>query len=72
MHKFDESGVRDRIWRNWTYQATEEFGVKDAIVLGYNEVTFVFLWIMGGVFISLIFFLGETIFHKVRPITVDQ
>ena len=72
LHKFDESGTRDRIWRNWTYQATEEFGVEDAIVLGYNEVTFVFLWIMGGVVISLIFFLGETIFHKVRPLTVEQ
>ena len=71
LHKFDESGARDRIWRNWTYQATEEFGVEDAIVLGYNELTFVFLWIMGGVCISLIFFLGETILHKVRPKTME-
>ena len=46
--------------------------MEDAIVLGYNEVTFVFLWIMGGVVISLIFFLGETIFHKVRPMTMGQ
>ena len=68
LHKFDESGVRDRLWRNWTYQATEEFWVEDAIVLGFNEIFFVFLWILGGIVLSLIFFLGEKIFHKVRPL----
>ena len=67
LHKFDESAVRDRLWRNWTYQAAEEFWVEDAIVLGFSEISFVFLWILGGIVISLVFFLGEKIVHKVRP-----
>ena len=49
LHKLEESGARDRMWMNWTYKATEEFWVKDAIVLGFNEITFVFLWILGGI-----------------------
>lgn len=66
LHKFDESGVRERLWRNWTYQATEEFWSEDAIVLGYNETTFVFLLIFGGIGTSLIFFLCENTVHKVK------
>ena len=67
MHKLDESGLRERMWTNWTYKATEEFWVEEAIVLGFNEITFVFLWILGGIVISLIFFLGEKAVYMVRP-----
>ena len=65
LHKFDESGARERLWRNWTYQATEEFWAEDPIVLGFNEITFVFLWIFGGIVASLIFLIWETIVYKV-------
>ena len=67
LHKLDESGVRERMWTNWTYKATEEFWVEDTTVLGFNEITFVFLWILGGIVISLVFFLIEKAVYMVRP-----
>ena len=59
--------MRERLWTKWTYKATEEFWVEDAIVLGFNEITFVFLWILGGIVISLIFFVAEKIVDLVTP-----
>ena len=67
LHKLDESGVRERLWTKWTYKGTEEFWVEDAIELGFNEITFVFLWILGGIVVSLVFFLGEKVLYTVRP-----
>ena len=66
LTKFDESGVRGRLWRNWTYKATEEFWAEDPIVLGFNELNFVFWLIFGGIVISIIFFTWEMIVHKMR------
>ena len=67
LHKLDESGTRERLWTKWTYKATEDFGVEDAIELGFNEITFVFLWILGGIVAAFVFFLGEKFAYKVMP-----
>ena len=67
LHKLDESGTRERLWTKWTYKATEDFGVEDAIELGFNEITFVFLWILGGIVLALVFFLVEKCAFKVMP-----
>ena len=66
LHKLEESGARDRMWMNWTYKATEEFWVEDNIVLGFQEITLAFLWVLGGIVFSLIISLGEKAAYMVR------
>ena len=41
--------------------------MEDAIELGFNEITFVFLWILGGIVLALVFFLVEKFAIKVMP-----
>ena len=64
MHKFDESGVRDRLWKWWTYNGGEQFGVDEAITLGFENITFPFLFIAEGLAVGCIFLIFEICFLK--------
>ena len=48
LHRFDETGVKDRLWKWWTYKGGEEFGVNEAITLGFENITFPFMFIAVG------------------------
>ena len=59
LHKFDESGIRDRLWKWWTYKGGEQFGVDDAITLGFENITFPFLFIAEGLAAAAVFLILE-------------
>ena len=52
LHKLEEDGVKERMWKNWTTKASEEFWFEEPIPLSYNNMVFIFLLIMGGIVIS--------------------
>ena len=51
LHKLEEDGVKERMWKNWTTKASEEFWFEEPIPLSYNNMVFIFLLIMGGIVI---------------------
>ena len=59
LHKLEESGVKERMWKNWTYKASEEFWFEEPVQLGYGNLVFVFISIMGGIGISALTVLCE-------------
>ena len=59
LHKLEEDGVKERMWKNWTTKASEEFWFEEPIPLSYNNMIFIFLLIMGGIVISTLVFLCE-------------
>ena len=59
LHKFDESGIRDRQWKWWTYKGGEQFDVDEAITLGFENITFPFLFIAEGLAGAFIFLIIE-------------
>ena len=64
LHKLEESGVKERMWKNWTYKASEEFGFEEPIQLGYSNLVFVFISITGGIVISALTVLLEKMVDK--------
>ena len=66
LHKIEETGVRERIWKNWTYQAYEEFWIDEPAQLGFGNIIFIFLWILGGIFLACLVLLFEKVVHKVK------
>ena len=68
LAKLDESGVTYRLWQLWTYQPLEEFGVEDAISLGYDNIIFPFFFLFfgipGGALISLLEWLRSLLCGK--------
>ena len=65
LHKLEESGVKERMWKNWTYKASEEFWFEEPVQLGYGNLVFVFMSIMGGIGISALTVLCEKMVDKV-------
>ena len=61
LHKLEEDGVKERMWKNWTTKASEEFWFEEPIPLSYNNMVFIFLLIMGGVVVSALIVLCERI-----------
>ena len=59
LHKLEEDGVKERMWKNWTTKASEEFWFEEPIPLSYNNMVFIFLLIMGGIVISALIVLCE-------------
>ena len=59
LHKLEEDGVKERMWKNWTTKASEEFWFEEPIPLSYNNMVFIFLLIMGGIVISALVVLCE-------------
>ena len=59
--RFEESGVKDRMWANWTYVAAETFWEED--IEPIDEVIFSFpaFILVAGMLLSLIFLLFEKI-----------
>ena len=55
LQKFDETGLKERLWKRWTYKGNEEFGVDEATDLGFENIIFPFVLIAVG-------FVGATIF----------
>ncbi len=49
-----EQAAADRLFRRWTYMALEEFGVEDAIALGYIHTLFPFSVLGLGLIASVI------------------
>ena len=72
LHKLDQSGVKERVWKNWTFKATEDFWMEENIVLGFSEIAFAFLWVLGGIFLSLISAFGEKIIYIVKTRWLDK
>ena len=64
LHKLEESGVKERMWKNWTYKASEDFSFKEPIQLGYGNLIFVSITIMGGLVLSALTFLCERMVDK--------
>ena len=64
LHKLEESGVKERMWKNWTYKVSEEFWFEEPIQLGYSNLVFVFISIMGGIGISTLIVLCEKMLDK--------
>ena len=56
--------MKERMWKNWTYKASEEFGFEEPIQLGYSNLVFVFISIMGGIGISAFIVLCENMVDK--------
>ena len=59
LAKLDESGVTYRLWQQWTYQPLEEFGVEDAVSLGYDTIIFPFFFLLIGLPVGVIISLIE-------------
>ena len=59
LHKFDESGIRDRLWKWWNFDNGEQFGVDEAITLGFENITFPFLFIVEGLAAAAVFLVLE-------------
>ena len=43
IHKLDESGVKDMLWKKWTYERSEDFGMTEPNSLGYENTLFAFI-----------------------------
>ena len=65
LHHLDQTGIKDRMWQEWTYERHEEFTVSDAECLGYDNIAFPFFILAGATFISLALCLWEKIFRKI-------
>ena len=77
LHKLDESGLKDRMWQEWSYQRVEEFDVPDAQRLGFDTTAHPFMLLVSGVFIALISLMCEKIQmfikkHRIIPQEGDQ
>lgn len=61
MHRFEESGVKDRLWANWTYVGAETFWEED--IEPIDEVVFSFpaFILAGGMLLSLILLMFEKV-----------
>ena len=66
LQKLEETGVRERMWNNWTYQASEEFWFEEPAQLGFGNLIFVFLWILGGICMSCLVFIFEKVVNKAK------
>ena len=60
LKKMHESGVIDKMDRDWSLREEIEFEVEPAVTLGYKNVVFPFIILVGG----LIFSCGLTFFES--------
>ena len=60
LKKMHESGVIDKMDRDWSLREEIEFEVEPAVTLGYKNVVFPFIILVGG----LIFSCGLTFFEN--------
>ena len=67
LHKFDESGLKDRIWKEWSYERIEEFTIPDAQHLGFDTTAHPFLFLVGGISIAFI----SLVFEKIQLAIID-
>ena len=68
LQKFDETGVKDRLWKQWTYTRGEEFEINEATTLGFESITFPFVVVAVGVVGGAIFLIFEICLRKKRSI----
>ena len=66
LQKFDETGLKERLWKQWTYKGGEEFGVDEATTLGFENLTFPFMFIAEGFVGACIFLIFEICLGKKR------
>ena len=61
LHRFEESGVKDRLWANWTYVGEETFWEED--IEPIDEVVFSFpaFILVAGMLLSVIFLAFEKV-----------
>ena len=67
LSKYDEAGIRDRMWKRWTEKGGEVYWVDDAITLGFENITFPFLFIAEGLAAGAVFLLFEMCIGKKKP-----
>ena len=61
LHKLDESGLKDRMWQEWSNERIEEFTIPDAQHLGFDTTAHPFLILVGGISIAFISLVCEKI-----------
>ena len=64
IHKLDESGVKDTLWKKWTLERTEDFSMLEPKALGYDNTQFVFILLFHIALFSMIILLIEIIINK--------
>ena len=67
LHKLDESGLKDRMWQEWSYQRVEEFTVPDAQHLGFDTTAHPFMLLVGGISVAVISLVCEKIQLLINP-----
>ena len=77
LHKLDESGLKDRMWQEWSYQRVEEFTVPDAQRLGFDTTAHPFMLLVGGISVAVISLICERIqllinANKISPCDGDK
>ena len=67
IQKLEESGVKDKLWKKWTSERSEDFAVMRAEALGYDNTLFVFTLLSLAVPISVCILSVEVIvFHLLK------
>ena len=64
LHKLEESGIKERMWKKWTYKASEEFWFEMPVQLGFGNYVFVFISVMGVIALSTFIAFCEKIVDK--------
>ena len=60
-YRFEESGVKDRMWANWTYVPTETFWEEEVDPIDETLFSFPAFILVGGIVLSMAFLLFEKI-----------
>lgn len=64
IHRLDESGVKDTLWKKWTFERSEDFTIPEAKALGYDNTVFVFILLALIAPFSLIILSFEILVNK--------
>ena len=65
IHRLDESGVKDTLWKKWTSERSEDFAMPEPKALGYDNTLFVFIILAVVVSFSAFILSFEVIISKV-------
>ena len=67
LQKIDETGVKEGLWKRWTFIGGEDFGVEEATSLGFENITFPFLFVVAGSVGASIFLVFELCIARRNP-----
>jgi ABC-type amino acid transport substrate-binding protein len=70
LSQMAEDGVKSILRKRWLFRPTAEFGVSEAISLGYDNTLFPFCMVVAGIIFSVIIILCEHITKSYLPISI--